>query len=145
MDTLFTSNIDVNVKTNTTRQTAFDISAYHTYAFTDDDQQQLIRWWLDHLDRFDVENLSRCLPWLAYDNRFEAVQRICRIESMNLNIETSNGRTALIIASREGYTPIVDTLLTYYPHRITNLNHQAKDGYTALCCACENNNIAIVR
>lgn len=40
---------------------------------------------------------------------------------MDLNLATNTGATAFSVAADKGHNLIVDELLRYYPHRLTNL------------------------
>ena len=102
-------------------------------------KQQVVDWWLQRIDRIHDVYINPYLPWLAAENKVEAILNLCSRPTIDLDILANDGfyaeYTALIKAAEGGFGSIVDILLQYYPTRLHNLNQQTSYGYTALILA----------
>jgi ankyrin repeat protein len=62
-------------------------------------------------------------------------------DTLDVNLQTNGGLTALMVASRDGNTDIVVELLK---HDKVNVNQQCQDGATALLWAIQHGHVDIV-
>jgi ankyrin repeat protein len=73
-----------------------------------------------------AEERSRMLILAARDGNIDFVEELLEFPGINVNIQDHNGNTALMLASKNGHTDIVNTLLNYY-----NENNDGDIVYTA--------------
>lgn len=84
--------------------------------------------------------------WYACQcNAVKIVQYFCTFPWFNMDIEDNNGNTGFMIAAGNGYLPLLDVFLNYYPERLHGINAQNKNYQTALFLACANNRYEIVQ
>lgn len=85
-----------------------------------------------------IEELEDLLQWGCIYNYSNLVKEILG-EAINIDCETSNGKTPLLLASEKGYQNIVEMLLG----KNANPDSQSFRGYTALMQACDRNYIKV--
>ena len=73
-----------------------------------------------------AEERSRMLILAARDGNIDFVEELLEFPGINVNIQDHNGNTALMLASKNGHTDVVNTLLDYY-----NENNDGDIVYTA--------------
>ena len=73
-----------------------------------------------------AEERSRMLILAARDGNIDFVEELLEFPGIDVNIQDHNGNTALMLASKNGHTDVVNTLLDYY-----NENNDGDIVYTA--------------
>ena len=61
-----------------------------------------------------AEERSRMLILAARDGNIDFVEELLEFPGINVNIQDHNGNTALMLASKNGHTDVVNRLLNYY-------------------------------
>jgi len=94
-----------------------------------------------------AEERSRMLILAARDGNIDFVEELLEFPGINVNIQDHNGNTALMLASRNGHTNIVNTLLNYYNENndgdIVYTSAVNRQGRNALMLAVMNNHYDI--
>lgn len=81
-----------------------------------------------------IDELLPDLLLFSFEGRVEGVRHLLEDPMSNLEVVTPNKNTAIILAAKKGFTPIVKMLCKAG----VNVDHQSESGTTALMWASEN-------
>lgn len=95
---------------------------------------------LKHINDINSQGFGYCPTNFVSCNDLEAIKKYLKA-GMDINVKDSDGNTALIFSSKEGWEDIVSFLL----EKGANINEANSEGETALIKAVQNGNLKIVK